>query len=78
MFAERCEGEYGIENVERFTMMRMEDYTTMASRADVYTSSASASNVSVYTNTICIAKYLLGTPKPLNCIRWMQTVRLHR
>lgn len=30
---------------------------------------ASASNVSVYTNTICVAKYLLGTPKPLNCIR---------
>ena len=35
---------------------------------------ASASNVSVYTNTICVAKYLLGTPKPLNCIRWMQAV----
>ena len=37
MFAERCEGEYGIENAERFAMMRMEDYTTMASRAAVYT-----------------------------------------
>ena len=35
---------------------------------------ASASNVSVYTNTICVAKYLLGTSKPLNCIRWMQAV----
>ena len=35
---------------------------------------ASASNVSVYANTICVAKYLLGTPKPLNCIRWMQAV----
>ena len=35
-------------------------------------------NVSVYTNTICVAKYLLGAPKPSNCIRWMQTVRLHR
>ena len=31
-----------------------------ASRADVYTTSASASNVSVYTNTICVAKCLLG------------------
>mgnify|MGYP006968160690 FL=1 len=37
MFAERCEGEYGIENVERFAMMRIEDYTTIASRAAVYT-----------------------------------------
>lgn len=36
-FAERCEGEYGIENVERFAMMRIEDYTTIASRAAVYT-----------------------------------------
>ena len=35
---------------------------------------ASASNVSVYANTICVAKYLLGTSKPLNCIRWMQAV----
>ena len=33
---------------------------------------ASASNVSVYANTICVAKYLLGTPKPLNCIVPMQ------
>ena len=32
-------------------------------------------NVSVYTNTICVAKYLLGTPKPLNCVRWMQVMR---
>ena len=37
MFAERCDGEHGIENVERFAMMRIEDYTTMASRAAVYT-----------------------------------------
>lgn len=36
-FAERCEGEYEIENVERFAMMRIEDYTTIASRAAVYT-----------------------------------------
>ena len=36
-FTERCEGEYGIENVERFAMMRIEDYTTIASRAAVYT-----------------------------------------
>ena len=35
---------------------------------------ASASNVSVYANTMCVAKYLLGTSKPLNCIRWMQAV----
>ena len=53
-------------------------FIALASRADVYTTSASASNVSVYTNTICVAKCLLGTPKPLNCIQWMQTVRLHR
>lgn len=33
-----------------------------------------ASNVSVYTNTICVAKYLLGIPKPLNCIRTVQAV----
>ena len=33
---------------------------------------APASNVSVYTNTICVAKYLLGAPKPLNCIVPMQ------
>ena len=46
-------------------MMRMEDYTTMASRADVYTTSASASNVSVYTNTICVAKRLLGNTQTL-------------
>ena len=39
---------------------------------------ASASNVSVYTNTICVAKYLLGTPKPVNCICWMQVARWHR
>ena len=32
-------------------------------------------NVSVYTNTICVAKCLLGTPKPLNCVRWMQGMR---
>lgn len=32
------------------------------------------SNVSVYTNTICVAKCLLGAPKPLNCIPWMQAV----
>ena len=25
-------------------------------------------NVPVYTNTICVAKRLLGTPKPLNCV----------
>ena len=51
------------KHVERFHSIR---------GADVYTTSAFASNVSVYTNTICVAKYLLGTPKPLNCIRWMQ------
>ena len=32
-------------------------------------------NVSVYTNTICVAKRLLGTHKPVNCIRWMQVMR---
>lgn len=52
----------------------MRGFIALASRADVYTTSASASNVSVYTNTICVAKYLLGTPKPLNCIRGMQAV----
>ena len=45
----------------------MRGFIALASRADVYTTSASASNVSVYTNTICVAKRLLGTPKPLNC-----------
>ena len=39
---------------------------------------ALASNVSVYTNTICVAKHLLGTPKPLNCIRWMQAVLVNK
>ena len=38
----------------------MRDFIVPASRADVYTTSASASNVSVYTNTICVAKRLLG------------------
>ena len=52
----------------------MRGFIALASRADVYTTSASASNVSVYTNTICVAKYLLGRPKPLNCIRGMQAV----
>ena len=32
----------------------------------------------LYKNTFCVAKYLLGTPKPVNCILWMQAVRLHR
>ena len=27
----------------------------------------------IYICFFCVAKYLLGTPKPLNCIRWMQT-----
>ena len=27
----------------------------------------------IYICLFCAAKYLLGTPKPLNCIRWMQT-----
>ena len=31
--------------------------------------------MSVYTNTICVAKRLLGTHKPVNCIRWMQGMR---
>ena len=26
----------------------------------------------IYKDYFCVAKYLLGTPKPLNCIRWMQ------
>ena len=26
----------------------------------------------IYICFFCVAKYLLGTPKPLNCIRWMQ------
>ena len=28
--------------------------------------------VCIYKDHFCSAKYLLGTPKPLNCIRWMQ------
>ena len=28
----------------------------------------------IYICLFCFAKYLLGTPKPLNCIRWMQAV----
>ena len=28
----------------------------------------------IYICLFCVAKYLLGTPKPLNCIRWMQAV----
>ena len=32
----------------------------------------------LYKNTFCVAKCLLGNPKPLNCILWMQAVRLHR
>ena len=52
----------------------MRGFIVVASRADVYTTSASASNVSVYTNTICVAKRLLGNPKPLNYIPWMQAV----
>jgi hypothetical protein len=40
-------------------------FIVVASRADVYTTSASASNVSVYTNTICVAKCLLGNPQAL-------------
>ena len=28
----------------------------------------------IYICFFCVAKYLLGTPKPLNCIRWMQAV----
>ena len=47
----------------------MRGFIALASRADVYTTSASASNVSVYTNTICFAKYLLGST---------QTLELHR
>ena len=53
------------KHVERFHSIR---------GADVYTTSASASNVSVYTNTICVAKCLLGTPKPLNCTVPMQAI----
>ena len=30
----------------------------------------------IYKSDFCVAKYLLGTPKPLNCIRWMQDWRL--
>ena len=30
----------------------------------------------IYICFFCVAKYLLGTPKPLNCIRWMQAWRL--
>ena len=30
----------------------------------------------IYICLFCFAKYLLGTPKPLNCIRWMQAWRL--
>ena len=30
----------------------------------------------IYICLFCVAKYLLGTPKPLNCIRWMQAWRL--
>ena len=26
----------------------------------------------IYICLFCVAKYLLGTPKPVNCIRWMQ------
>ena len=32
----------------------------------------------IYICLFCSAKYLLGTPKPVNCILWMQAVRLHR
>ena len=28
----------------------------------------------IYICLFCVAKYLLGTPKPLNCIPWMQAV----
>ena len=28
----------------------------------------------IYICLFCVAKYLLGAPKPLNCIRWMQAV----
>ena len=28
----------------------------------------------IYICLFCFAKYLLGTPKPLNCIPWMQAV----
>ena len=28
----------------------------------------------IYICFFCVAKYLLGTPKPLNCIPWMQAV----
>ena len=28
----------------------------------------------IYICLFCVAKYLLGTPKPVNCIRWMQAV----
>ena len=28
----------------------------------------------IYKDHFCVAKYLLGTPKPLNCIPWMQAV----
>ena len=67
MFAERCEGEYGIENVERFTMMRMEDYTTMASRAAVYTAA------------ILRCKMLIGNPKPFRiCTVPVQVARWNR
>ena len=30
----------------------------------------------IYICSFCSAKYWLGTPKPLNCIRWMQAWRL--
>ena len=30
----------------------------------------------IYICLFCSAKYLLGTPKPVNCIRWMQAWRL--
>ena len=28
----------------------------------------------IYICLFCVAKYLLGIPKPLNCIPWMQAV----
>ena len=49
--------------MKRFVAVKAERYTT------------SKQCLRIYKDHFCVAKYLLGNPKPLNCIRRMQASR---
>ena len=68
------------QNDFRILESMLRGFIAPASRADVYTTSASASNVFVYTKTLfALQNACWAVPKPLVfCIRWMQAARLHR